>query len=308
MGVRNKGQRRFPGRPGSLAEPVNEPLLYRFYYQMTFIRQFEEQCLVAHGHCPWLSRPAPAMGLEVCDVGLINALDRTRDFIFSTHRAHGHFIAYSNDVAGLAQASTGGSDMGRVESGDNRHLCRFHTCARGGEGGLVHKALDMAFACRRQAAGAICAVFLDRGTVSQPVLKEFGNICSLWSLPILFVLTHNGLLPKMGRRRGRRVDEMATPFACASQCIVADDVFKVYAFASAAVAYVRNNCGPFLLRLQTDYAGTYQDGGDVRPEDQGNERPDKDPLQKIAGLLTPQAREIIESLVQERIREAVEGA
>lgn len=300
MGVGNDGKRSLPEGPGHSARLANEPLLYRFYYQMTLIRQFEEQCLVAHGHYSWFSRPAPALGREACEVGVINALDRTRDFIFSTHRAHGHLIAYSNDVTGLAQTSTGGSVTGSFESGDNRHLCRFHMCARGGESSLVHKALDMALACRRQAAGAICAVFLDRGTVSRPALKEFGSICSLWSLPVLFVLTHKGLVQKMGRGRGRHEDEMATPFACASQYIVADDVFKVYAFASAAVAYVRNNYSPFLLTLQANsFEAAHSEGHEYR---------DEDPLRRLGGQLTPQAREVIESFVQERIRAALQGA
>lgn len=307
MEVRNEGQRSFPGRPGNTEKSANEPLLYRFYYQMTFIRQFEENCLLANTQCRWSSRSASGKGLEVCDVGVINALDSTRDFIFSTHRAHAHFIAYSNDVADFTKTSRTDFDTVSDERGDEQHLSRFHMCTRGGERSLVHKALDVAFACRHQATGAICAVFLDRGTVNQAVLKEFGDICSLWSLPVLFVLTDDGLVQRIGRRTDQPEDEMANAFSCASQFIMGDDVFKVYAFASAAVAYVRNNCGPFLLRLQANCLGARHSDEYSFPENQGEEHAGKDPLQRLGGQLTPQAREVIESFVQERIREAVQG-
>lgn len=244
------------------------------------------------------------MGLEACDVGVISALDRTRDFIFSAYRAHGHFIAYNDDISGFNDES-----LPYARSPDSHHYLRkFNMCTRGGEGNLIHQALDAALACKRQETGAICAIFLDGVTAKRGLMREIGDISSLWSLPVLFILTDRGIVQDARRWMGHSKGDVANAFGSATHFIVANDVFKVYAFASAAVAYVRSNCSPFLLWLQTNGTGAQQEVSGRRAANRTDDGLGQDPLQKIARYLTLRERELIESFVQERIQEAVDGA
>ena len=41
------------------------------------------------------------IGQEACAAGVVSALDRDRDVIWSNHRGHGHYLAYCDDVDGL---------------------------------------------------------------------------------------------------------------------------------------------------------------------------------------------------------------
>ena len=253
----------------STSEPsvaLNELRLYRFYYQMYLIRRVEETLLDLETQDLLAGSVQTAIGQEARDVGVINALDNMRDIIFANHSAHGQFIAYTDDILGLI-AEIMGKEIGISGGvGGSQHLHKFNMYTSGMQSGIVLNAVGAALAAKLKGTGAISVVF---GTI-----YESFNIASLWSLPILFVLRDENYF-------SNRDDK--SEFV--SRTIVADDVFKVYAFASAAVAYVRGNQSPFLLNLPYF--------------------PQKDALRKISQQLTAQVRQPIEAFVEERVEDAV---
>src|SRR3954452_5139381 len=72
-----------------------------FYRQMGLIRKVEETLLDLFSAGLVAGTVHTCIGQEACAVGVINALDRDKDVLFSTHRAHGHFLAYCDDAEGL---------------------------------------------------------------------------------------------------------------------------------------------------------------------------------------------------------------
>ncbi len=80
---------------------MTPPTDAQFYAQMTLIRQTEQAFFDLYGRGLMAGTVHTSIGQEACAVGVIAALDRARDVIFSSHRAHGHFLAYCDDVAGL---------------------------------------------------------------------------------------------------------------------------------------------------------------------------------------------------------------
>ena len=72
-----------------------------FYTQMYRIRRFEETILQLFSKGLLMGTAHTYIGQESCAVGIINALDRDKDIIFSNHRGHGHYLTYCGDLLGL---------------------------------------------------------------------------------------------------------------------------------------------------------------------------------------------------------------
>ena len=74
--------------------------LLNSYSQMLLIREFEEAVgkLFTQGLAPGTSHLS--IGQEACAVGATTALE-PNDYVFSTHRGHGHFISRYDNVEGL---------------------------------------------------------------------------------------------------------------------------------------------------------------------------------------------------------------
>jgi TPP-dependent pyruvate/acetoin dehydrogenase alpha subunit len=145
--------------------------------------------------------------------------------------------------------------------------------------------------------------------MGQGIVYESMNVASLWSLPVLFVLEDNGIAqttPKALEHAGDLASRSES-FAVNTRAVLADDVFKVYAFASAAVAYVRHKQMPFFLVLKTDRLGPHSKGDDTRPPEEIAAYYQRDPLRKLASYLTDEERRAIEETVESRIHEAVES-
>lgn len=291
------------GQPGA-----DQSLGHRFYYQMYLIRRVEQQLLDLYAQGLLSGTVHTSLGQEACDVGVVNALNLEQDIIFSNHRAHGQFIAYTGDIIGLI-----GEIMGRVNGvsggvGGSQHLHKLNMYTNGVQGGIVPNAVGAALAAKLKGTGAISVVFLGDGTMGQGIVYESFNLASLWSLPVLFVLEDNGIAQSTSKDL-EHAGDLATrseSFAVKSRAVRADDVFKVYAFALAAVAYVRQKQAPFFLVLRTDRLGPHSKGDDTRPAEEIAVYHQRDPLRKLSAYLGEDQRLSIEAAVESRVAEAVE--
>ena len=162
------------------------------YERMALIRRFEETLLELFAAGKLHGTTHTCIGQEADAVGVISCLEPERDVVVSNHRCHGHYLAFTDDVDGLLREV-----MGRVGG-----VC-------GGKGGSQHLfarqlllerrarqhrplAAGMALAEREKGSGAVSTVFVGDGTLGQGVVYESLNIASLWGLPLLVVVEHNG--------------------------------------------------------------------------------------------------------------------
>ena len=274
---------------------LDELRLFQFYYQMYLIRRVEETLVRLKSHGLLAGSVQTAIGQEARDVGVISALDNTRDIIFANHSAHGQFIAYTDDILGLI-AEVMGKEIGISGGvGGDQHLHKFNMYTSDMQSGIVLNAVGAALAAKLKATGAISVVFLNDSRVSLSAISESFNIASLWSLPLLFILQDRSYL-----------DQRTERFELISHTVEADDVFKVYAFASAAVAYVRTNQSPFLLNLPWQRPESAIMRGGTQPAGGGNHHSkSEDALCRIAQQLPAQTRQPIEDFVEERVQKAV---
>lgn len=288
----------------------SDSLIEHFYAQMQLIRRTEQTFFDLYSRGLMAGTVHTSIGQEACAVGVVNALDRTRDVIFSSHRAHGHFLAYCDDVEGLV-AELLGRRSGVVGGvGGTQHLHKHNLYTNGVQGGIVPNAVGAAFAEQHKQSGAIVVVFVGDGTLGQGVVYESMNVAALWSLPLLFVLEDNQYAQSTHRRdeHAGSLAQRAQPFGIECCEIEADDVFIVHEAAQRAVAYVRSQNRPYFLTLHTYRLAPHSKGDDTRSAEELQRYWARDPLAKLAVDLPMARRTEIDALIEQRIANAVETA
>jgi acetoin:2,6-dichlorophenolindophenol oxidoreductase subunit alpha len=281
-----------------------------FYRQMYTIRKVEQKLLDLFAQGQLTGTVHTSMGQEACDVGVINALDRSKDIIFSNHRAHGQFIAYCDDVEGLIAEIMGRQIGVSLGIGGSQHIHKGNMYTNGVQGGIVPNAVGAALAEKIRATGSVAVVFLGDGTMGEGVVYESFNIASLWSLPILFLLVDNGIAqstPKHLEHAGD-LETRAWTFAINSASIEANDVMKVYSIACDIVNEIRECSRPYFLHMKTARLAPHSKGDDTRTTEEIELLKQKDPLSKIASDLADDLRTEIEQNVDARILQAAERA
>ena len=125
-------------------------------------------------------------------MALADSLDRERDIIFSNHRCHGHYLAWTDDVEGLL-AEVMGKESGVCGGiGGSQHLCGRRFFSNGIQGGIVPVSAGLAFAhklARRMMESSRFASATAR-SARAPCTRR-STLRPSWRLPLLVMLENN---------------------------------------------------------------------------------------------------------------------
>jgi TPP-dependent pyruvate/acetoin dehydrogenase alpha subunit len=316
-----------------------------FYAQMTLIRRTEQAFFDLYARGLMAGTVHTSIGQEACAAGAISALDKGRDVIFSSHRAHGHYLAYCDDVEGLVAELLGRSSGVVGGVGGTQHLHKHNLYTNGIQGGIVPNAVGAALAEKLEGNGAIVAVFLGDGTLGEGVVYESMNLAALWQLPVLFVLEDNGYAQSTPRRlehagvladrprafgiktidltieSGDRAGtgDLALAQAADGTPIKSEwraeaetgttaGVLEIYTAACEAVQFVREQCRPCFLALPTYRLAPHSKGDDMRSAQELSSAWARDPLERLGISLEPQVRAELDAAAERRVQAAVERA
>ena len=115
------------------------------------------------------------------------------DFIVTNHRGHGHYIAFTQDYKGLINELLGNSNGTSKGIGGSQHLYNENFISNGIQGGMLPIAGGVAYGNKLKNNNNISIAFLGDGTLGEGVVYETLNMCSLWNIPIVFILEKNGI-------------------------------------------------------------------------------------------------------------------
>jgi len=279
----------------------------KFYAQMVLIRRVEESLLALFEQGLLTGTVHTSLGQEACAVGVVNALDKSRDVLFSNHRAHGHFLAYCDDVEGLI-AEILGHPTGICRGiGGTQHLHKDNMYTNGIQGGIVPNAVGAAFAEKLQGSGAITVVFMGDGTMGQGVVYESFNIAARQSLPILFVLEDNQFAqttPKALVHAGT-LSSRANSFNIPTEQVDGNDVMAIYHTTQQIVNQVRQQPAPFFLVLNTYRLGPHSKGDDTRDRAEIDAHRQNDPLRRLAQTLSDDRCQAVQALADRRVAQTI---
>lgn len=233
---------------------------------MVFIRRFEEKIIEVYGAEDMKSPVHLYIGQEAVGAGVCANLRRD-DYIFTTHRSHGHCLA-----KGMAARDLYAEFYGRVTGccrgkGGSMHPA-FPALGIHGTtaivGGGIPLAAGTALASRLQNTDRVSVVFFGDGASDQGAFHEVLNFAALKKLPLLLVCENNFYAtssPLSARQPHPDIYLRAGGYGIPGVSVDGNDVIAVYLAAQEAVDRARRGDGPTLLECKT-----YRWRGHVGPD------------------------------------------
>jgi len=237
-------------------------------------------------------------GQEAIATGVCAAL-KEKDYIFGTHRSHGHYLAKGGRMEQLI-AEIYGKDTGCSRGrGGSMHVCDPAKGILGAApivGGTISLALGCALASKIKKEKNVTVSFFGDGAAGEGVLYESLNFAKLKKLPIIFVCENNFYSTHLHIRECRpnnNIFKIGLPFCIPSFRVDGNDVLKVYEIAKKAVDICYKGRGPVFLEFITyrlrghvgaddNIQGTHTD---VRPKAEIENWRKKDPIKRLEKYL-----------------------
>lgn len=259
---------------------------------MWLIRAFEEKVSALYAERQILGLLHLGIGQEAVAVGALALLNRD-DYVYGTHRSHGHAIAKGADVNKLMAEIAGRAGGYCGGKGGSMHIvakeCGFIT-ATGVVGGTIPLALGAAFAAKESKKGQLAVVFFGDGAGQAGPFHESLNIASLWRLPVIFICENNGyaeFTPLSAHTKIERLARHAETYGIPQITVDGNDLFAVRAEMKKAIEKCRAGKGPVFIECLTHrMRGHYEgDPAKYRELSQLAEWKKKDPIARVAAKL-----------------------
>lgn len=204
------------------------------------------------------SLPGPVhlyIGQEAVAVGSCCHLSDD-DWITSTHRGHGHFLAKGGDVRSMFSEIYGRGNGICGGMGGSMHVAdvaKGILGANGIVGGGIGLATGAALSAQLDGRGKVAVCFFGDGAAAQGVLSEALNLASLWKLPLVLVCENNGFseFSPSSRVIAGEIHRRAEPFAVPAVVVDGNDIEAMAAAAGEAVERARKGDGCTLLEART---------------------------------------------------------
>lgn len=253
----------------------------RQFFEMSLIRHFEQALLRLFSENRLFGTTHTSIGQECNAVGLLGQIRHDRDVIWSSHRCHGHFIAYSGNLLGLFAEIMGKRSGVSGGRGGSQHICYHRFYSNGIQGGITPQAAGAAYALKKE--GAVAIAFIGDGTLGEGALYESLNLAALWGCPVIYVVEDNGIAqttPSSLAVSGSIADR-AKAFGIRSFSLDTMNVSDIAALGGEALDYVRKETRPAWLHLKSARLGPHSKGDDTRPAEQVKQLQENDPLQRL---------------------------
>lgn len=277
-----------------------------FYRKMYKIRNFEETLLKLFSENKLTGTTHTGIGQEAVAVSVMNNVTDS-DYVFSNHRCHGHFIAYSDNVEILLAEIMGKEEGVCKGRGGSQHLCYKKFYTNGIQGGIVPNATGIAWAEKLKKSKGMAVVFIGDGTLGQGIVYESFNMASLYSIPILYIVEDNAYAMTTRNTEGvaGQIVDRAKAFNIQNSEIESNDVVSLDNELKNAFEYVRNTGKPFCQVIHTYRLGPHSKGDDFRDEQEVAEHRAKDPLVLLENKNVVSNIEEIKHQVKEELEAAI---
>lgn len=309
-----------------LSAEIPVDTLKRMYVTMVRIRKFEEkvaELLIS----PKKEITTPChlyTGQEAVATGVCANL-RKDDYVYSTHRSHGHYIAKGGNLNALMAelyCKRTGCSRGK---GGSMHIASPEVGLPGSSaivGGTIPIAVGTAMAFSMQKKDNVSVAFFGDGAVHEGVFYESLNFASLRKLPVVFICENNLYCTHLSLG-----DTLAEPniytkaeaFAMPGVRVDGNNVREVYAIAKKAVENARHGKGPTLIEAMTyrwlGHVGPYDDlDKGLRSKDEVECWKKRDPLKNHEefllkhDIMSEQEKDEVYATVSREVEETVKFA
>jgi len=250
---------------------IDSKTLINLFSVMKKIRLFEDGVVPLISDPPQIICPVHLYtGQEAIAAGVCENLS-DKDYVYSTHRSHGHYIAKGGSIDKLMAemfTKVTGSSKGK---GGSMHLCDPAIGLPGSPiivASSIPIAVGSALAFSMNNNNNVSVVFFGDGAMDEGVVYESFNIAVLRKLPIIFICENN-LLATHVRLEDHLGDidmaKKAEAFGVNTYNINGNDVNQVYNISKRAIQHAKEGGGPSFIEC-----ATYRFLGHVGPSDETN--------------------------------------
>ena len=224
-----------------------------------------------------------SVGQEFSAVAFAGELKK-QDFIFSNHRCHGHYIAFTDDYDGLIAELLGKKAGTCGGIGSSQHLCNHNFFSNGVQGGIVPVAAGYALANKLRKNNNIGIVFIGDGTLGEGVLYETMNIISKWEIPLLIVCEDNQYAQTTPTSISLAGEVNARAKAFGIETFQSDtwNIENLLKNAQNSINYVRSQKKPAFHHVSTYRLNAHSKGDDTRLPSEIESYKSKDFLNRFA--------------------------
>ena len=223
---------------------------------MLRIRRFEEKLsdLLEAGEikCPCHLY----IGQEAIAVGVCTALAK-KDYVWGTHRSHGHYLAKGGDMNAMFAEILGKTDGCAKGRGGSMHLFSKDVGILGTVpivAATISVAVGAGWAAKMCGSGALSVAFFGDGATEEGQFHESVNIAALNRLPVIFVCENNLYSSHMHileRRPLDNIDQIGQLYGIPGVQLDGNDAEAVYLATQEAVRRAREGEGPTLMECRT---------------------------------------------------------
>ena len=238
---------------------------HRLIKEALTIRRVEEKFLELFSAGKLNGTVHTCVGQEFSAVAFAGQLKK-KDFIFSNHRCHGHYISFTGDIRGLLAELLGKASGVSGGIGSSQHLCNKNFYSNGIQGGIVPVAAGYALGNKLKGNDAIGIVFIGDGTLGEGALYETMNIISKWEVPLLIVCENNFYAQSTPQHINLAGDILSRAAAFGIQTFEGDtcNPEPLISKAQTAIEYVRSSVKPGFFLVNTYRLNAHSKGDDDR--------------------------------------------
>lgn len=260
-------------------------------------------------------------GEEAVALGICNCLNKD-DYVFSTHRGHGHAIAKGLNLNKIFAELMGKADGVSNGYGGSMHLFDPENGFMGGNGivgGGVTVSIGTAYASKYKNDGKVTVCFFSEGASNEGWCHEAMNMASLWKLPIIFACENNlfaATTPSYKTLANPDIYERAKAYNMVGVMADGNDLDDCMEKSREAIDRARRGDGPTLIEFKTyrveGHCRVIFDLPIFRPKDVVEKWANHDPIKVYSerliekGILTESDVEEIRAEVDKEINAAID--
>jgi TPP-dependent pyruvate/acetoin dehydrogenase alpha subunit len=230
------------------------------------IRHFEESLDKLFSERKIFGTYHRCIGQEATAVGFSSLLDKSKDFIVSNHRNHGHYLSFTEDYVGLFNELFGNENGVSRGLGGSQVLLAKNFLSNGIIGSTISIATGIAHGIKIKKTNGVCVCFIGDGAMGQGIVYESLNMSSIYKLPIIFILEKNNISQSTDIKditAGNFVSRFKS-FNIKTYEIRSSDVFKILKSSKNIINRVRKLQMPEAVIVEAERLCAHSKGDDYR--------------------------------------------